>query len=114
MQKQSDEVNIKFRKMYWLLERNCEPSVQNTLVLYKQFISPVWSYSIQLWRCASESYTEVIQLYQNKVLRCIVSAPWYQTKNDEGNESKTTNRYYNTLKNLEEEKPCTLIITLRQ
>jgi hypothetical protein len=38
---------------------------------------PVWSYGIQLWGCASESSIQVIQRYQNKVLKCIVNAPWY-------------------------------------
>jgi hypothetical protein len=36
-----------------------------------------WSYGIQLWGCASDSNIEVIQRYQNKVLKCIVNAPWY-------------------------------------
>jgi hypothetical protein len=33
-----DELNIKFRKMYWLLGRNSELSVHNKLTLYKQVI----------------------------------------------------------------------------
>jgi hypothetical protein len=50
-----DELNIKFRKMYWLLRRNSELSIYNKLVLYKQVLPPVWSYDIQLWGCASDS-----------------------------------------------------------
>jgi hypothetical protein len=50
-----DELNIKFRKMYWLLGRNSELLVHNKLTLYKQVIRPVWGYGIQLWGCASES-----------------------------------------------------------
>jgi hypothetical protein len=59
--------------MYWLLGRNSELSVHNNLTLHKQVIRPVWSYGIQ--RCASESNIQVIQRYQNKVLKCIVNAP---------------------------------------
>jgi hypothetical protein len=77
IKKKSDEPNIKFRKMYWLLGRNSELSVRNKLTLYKQIISPVWSYRIQLWGCASASNIQVIQRYQNKVLKCIVNAPWF-------------------------------------
>jgi hypothetical protein len=33
-----DELNIKFRKMYWLLGRNSELSIHNKLTLYKQII----------------------------------------------------------------------------
>jgi hypothetical protein len=80
--KKRDELNIKFRKMYWLLGRNSELSIHNKLILYKHVICPVWSYGIQLWRCASESNTEVIQHYQNKVLKCTVNASWYIRNSD--------------------------------
>jgi hypothetical protein len=77
-----DELNIKFRKMYWLLGRNSELSVHNKLTLYKQIIRSVWSYGIQLSGCTSESNIQVIQRYQNKVLNCIVNAPWYVRNSD--------------------------------
>jgi hypothetical protein len=47
-----------------------------------QVIRPVWSYGFQLWGCASESNIQVIQRYQNKVLKCIVNAPWYVRNSD--------------------------------
>jgi hypothetical protein len=55
IKKKRDELNIKFRKMYWLLGRNSELSVHDKLTLYKQVIHPVWSYGVQLWGCASDS-----------------------------------------------------------
>jgi hypothetical protein len=70
IEKKRDEINIKFRKMYWLLGRNSELSVHNKLTLYKQFIRSVWSYGFQLWGCASDSNIQVIQRYQNKLLKC--------------------------------------------
>jgi hypothetical protein len=60
IKKKRDELNISFRKMYWLLGRNSELSVHNKLTLYKQVIRLVWSYGIQLWGCASESNIQVI------------------------------------------------------
>jgi hypothetical protein len=77
-----DELNIKFRKMYWVLGRNSELSIYNKLILYKQVLLPVWSYGIQLWGCASDSNIHVIQHFQNKVLNCIVQAPWYIRNSD--------------------------------
>jgi hypothetical protein len=77
-----DELNIKFRKMYWLLGRNSELSTHNKIVLYKQVIRPVWNYGIQLRGCASDSNIQMIQRYQNKVLKCIVNAPWYVQNSD--------------------------------
>jgi hypothetical protein len=66
IKKKRDELNIKFRKMYWLLGRNSELSVHSKLTLYKQVIRPVLSYGISLWGCVSESNIQVIQRYQNK------------------------------------------------
>jgi hypothetical protein len=68
--------------MYRLIGRNSELSAHNKLTLYKKVIRPVWSYGIQLWGCASESNIQVIERYQNKVLKCIVNAPWYVRNSD--------------------------------
>jgi hypothetical protein len=59
-----------------------ELSIHNKLTLYKQVVRPVWSYGIQLCGCASDSNIKVIQRYQNKVLKCIVNAPWYVRNSD--------------------------------
>jgi hypothetical protein len=61
----SDEL-IKFRKMYWLLERSFELSVHNKLI-YKKVKRSVWSSGIEPWGCASDSNIEVIHRYQNEV-----------------------------------------------
>jgi hypothetical protein len=82
IKKKRDELNIKFRKMYWLLGRNSELSFHNKIILYKQVIRSVWSYGIQLWGCATDSNIEVIQSYQDKVLKCIVNAPRYVQNGD--------------------------------
>lgn len=52
-------------------------SVHNKLLLYKQILKPIWSYGIQLWGCSASSNIKIIQVFQNKVLRNIVRAPWY-------------------------------------
>jgi hypothetical protein len=82
IKKKRDALNIRFRKMHWLLGRTSELSVNNKFILYKQAICPVWSYGIQLWGCASDSNIQVIQRYQKKVLKCIVNAPWYVRNSD--------------------------------
>jgi hypothetical protein len=77
IKKKRDELNIRFRKMNWMLGCNSELSIRNKIILHKQVICPVWGYDIQLWGLTSDSDTEVIQCYKNKVLKCIVNAPWY-------------------------------------
>lgn len=77
-----NELNIKFRKMYWLLGRHSELEIHNKLLLYKQILKPVWTYGIQLWGCTKKSNAKMIQKFQNKVLRNIVNAPWYIRNDD--------------------------------
>ena len=43
---------------------------------------PVWTYGLQLWGCAKQSNIQIIQRFQNKVLRNIVGAPWYCRNSD--------------------------------
>jgi hypothetical protein len=45
-------------------------------MLYKQILKPVWTYSIQLWRCTKQSNIDIIQGFKNKVLKNIVDVPW--------------------------------------
>ena len=46
-------------------------------MLYKQILNPVWTYGLQLWGCTKQSNIDIIQRFQNKVLRNTVDAPWY-------------------------------------
>jgi hypothetical protein len=52
-------------------------SIHNKLMLYKQILKPVWNYGMQLWGCTKQSNTDIIQRFQNKVLKNIVDARWY-------------------------------------
>jgi len=61
--------------VYWLVGRRSALSIQNKLMLYTQILKPVWTYGIQLWGCTKQSNTDIIQRFQNKVLRNIVGAP---------------------------------------
>jgi hypothetical protein len=63
--------------MYWITGRKSELSLENKLLLYKTILKPIWTYGIPLWGTASQSNTEILQRFQNKVLRPIVNTPWY-------------------------------------
>jgi hypothetical protein len=63
--------------MYRLMGRYSAPSVYNKLMLYQQVLKPVCTCGIQLWGCTSQSNRNIIQRFQNRVLRGIVGAPWY-------------------------------------
>jgi hypothetical protein len=52
-------------------------SVYNKLMLYQQDLKPVWTYGIQFWGGTYQSNRNIIQRFQNRVLRGIVDDPWY-------------------------------------
>ncbi|KMQ86446.1 reverse transcriptase [Lasius niger] len=72
------QLGLKLRKMFWLLRRGSQLSVENKLLLYKTILKPVWTYGIQLWGTASNSNVEILR-FQSKVLRMILDAPWFVT-----------------------------------
>ena len=76
------ELNLRFRELYWLLNRKSKTSIYNKFLVYNQILKPIWMYGIQLWGCASKSHILSIQRFQNKVLRTIVNAPWYLRNDD--------------------------------
>ena len=77
-----EELSLKYKNMYWLLGRKSKLSVNNKLLIYKQILKPVWTYGIQLWGCTAKTNMEIIQRFQNVVLREIIDAPWYCRNKD--------------------------------
>ena len=63
--------------MYWIIGRKSKLSPENKLLIYKTILKPIWTYGIPLWGTAGNSNIEILQRFQNKVLRSIVNAPWY-------------------------------------
>lgn len=82
VKRKREELDIKYKKMYWLLGKYSVLSNYNKTLLYKQILKPVWTYGLQLWGCTKSSNIQSIQRFQNKVLRNIVGAPWYIRNND--------------------------------
>ena len=73
------QLGLKVSSMYWLIGRKSHLSLENKILLYKSILKPIWTYGIQIWGTAAKSHTDIIQRFQNKVLRMIVDAPWYVT-----------------------------------
>jgi hypothetical protein len=71
------QLGIKLSSMNWLIGRKSKLSTENKLLLYKAILKPIWTYGIQLWGTAANSNLEILQRFQNKVLRQIVNAPYY-------------------------------------
>ncbi|KAG7308282.1 hypothetical protein JYU34_006969 [Plutella xylostella] len=85
IQKKRDELNQRYRSLEWLMGRKSRLSLENKLLIYKTVLKPVWTYGIQLWGTASQTNIEILQRFQNGVLKAIVNAPWF-TRMDEVHE----------------------------
>jgi hypothetical protein len=73
---QSTQPGKKFPKDV-LDDGKTELSTESKILLYKTTLKPIWTYGIPLWGAASNSNIEILQRFQNKVLRTIADAPWY-------------------------------------
>ena len=71
------QLDLKTHEIYWLIGKHSPLSLENTLLIYKTVLKPVWTYGIELWGCATKSNIAVIQQYQSKLLRNITNAPRY-------------------------------------
>jgi hypothetical protein len=43
---------LQFRKLYWILGRKTQLSLENKLLVYKAILRPIWTYGVQLWGTA--------------------------------------------------------------
>jgi hypothetical protein len=75
--KKRKQVNITTKQLNWLLGRKSNLAIENKLIIYNIIIIPIWTYSLELWGCASKSNISIIKRSQSKILRMIVDAPWY-------------------------------------
>ena len=101
------QLNLKFRKMYWLLGRNSQLTLENKILIYTSILKPIWTYGIELWGTSANSNIEIIERFQSKILRNIVNAPWFVPNNIIRNDLKIPtvkeeilthyNRYYKRL-----------------
>lgn len=64
----SHEVEPTGCKVIQLLDRS---TIENKLIVIKAIIKIVWPYGVQLWVTARASNLEIVQRFQNKILRAI-------------------------------------------
>jgi hypothetical protein len=71
------QLDVKLRKLYWIIGRKSQLSLENKLLVCKAVLKPIWTYGVQLWGSASNSNIEILERFQSKVLRIITDAPRY-------------------------------------
>ncbi|CAH2233814.1 g16259 [Pararge aegeria aegeria] len=75
------ELNFQYHSWNWLIGHQSPLSLNNKLLVYCCVIKPIWTYGIELWGSTSNSNLEILQRFQNIVLRAISGARWF-TRND--------------------------------
>ena len=53
-------MDLKLRKMYWLVGRKSQLSLYNKLIIYKVIIKTVWTYGEELWGAACNLNVDII------------------------------------------------------
>jgi hypothetical protein len=71
------QLDLQQRKLYWILGRKSQLSLENKLLVYKAILKPIWTYGVQLWGTALNSNIDILEIFQSEVLRIITDAPWY-------------------------------------
>lgn len=71
------QIKLKSAQLHWLLSPNSALDLEYKVLLYKSIIKPIWTYGIQLWGTTCATNIQKLQRRQSKLLRQIVSAPWY-------------------------------------
>jgi hypothetical protein len=63
------QLGLQLHRMYRIIGRKSKMSLENKLLIYKTSLKLIWMYGIPLWGIASNSNIEILQRFQNKVLR---------------------------------------------
>jgi hypothetical protein len=63
VKKKRQELDLRYKNIHWLKGRNFSLSLHNKLLIYKQILKPVWTYSIQFWGCTKPSNIHIIQRF---------------------------------------------------
>ena len=54
------QLGLKLQQMYWILGSKSELSIENSLLIYKTILKPIWTYGKPLWGTASNSKIELL------------------------------------------------------
>lgn len=67
----------RLRMLYPLINRNTTMRKECTILLYKAILRPLVTYACPVWSASSKTNIKKLQVFQNKVLRTAINAPWH-------------------------------------
>ena len=64
-------LDLQLRRLYWIIGRKSQLSLEHKFLLYKAILKPIWAYGIQLWGTVSNSKIDILERFQAEVVRII-------------------------------------------
>ncbi|GBM45596.1 RNA-directed DNA polymerase from mobile element jockey [Araneus ventricosus] len=77
----SDKFWNKVHMIIPLIGRHSPLSLNNKVILFKQILRPILTYSAPIWCTTAKTHRRKIQTLRNKILRIITNTPWF-VRND--------------------------------
>lgn len=71
------QAHIRLQQLFPILNRKSNLKIKCALLLYTSLLRPLLLYGCEVWGNASKSNIKRVQVFQNKILRIIVNAPWF-------------------------------------
>ncbi len=72
-----NEANRRLGILRPIINRHSTLKVHSALIIYKAILRPLLTYACPVWCNAAPTTINKIQIFQNKVLRIAVNAPWF-------------------------------------
>ncbi|GBN51251.1 Papilin [Araneus ventricosus] len=77
-----DKFNAAFRRHYSLICRNFRLSLNNKVLIYLAYLRPILVYASPIWACTAKTHLNKLEVLENKTIRMIINARWFQRNID--------------------------------
>jgi hypothetical protein len=67
--------NYRLRQLFPILNKSSTTDINLALVIYKSLLRSILTYASPVWGYAANTYINILQTFQNKVLRIITKLP---------------------------------------
>ncbi|GBN47825.1 RNA-directed DNA polymerase from mobile element jockey [Araneus ventricosus] len=77
-----DKFSTAFRRQCSLIFRNSRLSLNNKWLIYLAYLRPILAYASPVWACTAKTHLNKLEFLENKTIRMIINACWYQRNAD--------------------------------
>jgi hypothetical protein len=101
VKRKRQQLNLKLRRMCWLLGRKSPLSLQNKSLLYKIITKPLWTQVIQLW-----GYAKPSNIQTSAPQTCFARGPLLASKRNHGSSHPSSRKYSVRMIGIQNLKKC--------